>query len=110
MTGDSREGQDRGGVVTLVRGSTDRLKLNWEHDTATGLDGTRYFITSEQARSEDRLYFACIRRPGVVYRLGDDFGEHAHAENHYANGDLTKRNQKKVCEWDAWDRAGRPAS
>lgn len=97
--------------MTLVRGSTDRLKLDWEHDDAVGPDGTSYHITSEKLGAfSERAYIAVIHRPGKSYQgfgRGSEFGEDTPG-NPYQDEPLTRAGQRKVCEWDAWDRAGRP--
>lgn len=94
--------------LTLVRGSTDRLRLDWDDGRATGPDGTTYFIQTARPLHEPQHSWAAIRRPGVRYDFFDDTGAQAPADCPYE--EMTVREQKKVCEFDAWDRAGRPTA
>lgn len=38
--------------------------LHWKEDHATGPDGTRYLVQSEQVRGEPREYWAEFKAPG----------------------------------------------
>lgn len=89
----------------LVRGSTDRLKLDWEGRRATGPDGTKYFIVTEGGwHTGPVVHVASIRRPGRHYSFYSDFGEPIGKDCPYIDDPLTMRGQKKVCEWDAWQQ------
>lgn len=89
--------------MTLVRGSTDRLKLEWSSQhQAVGDDGVHYMIQTEQVRGEPVMHYAEVYRTGggSVYTPGEcPYGHEA-----------SVREQKKVCEWVAWVRAGRPSA
>jgi hypothetical protein len=91
--------------VALVRGSTDRLRLDWQDGWATGPDGTQYMIQTENPLHEPVRHSPHIKPVGaasyhalLTQNRGCPYG--------YSE---TKTDAKRCCEWDAWDRAGRPA-
>lgn len=93
--------------MTLVRGSTDRLRLDWSslHE-AHGPDGTRYMVQTEHVRGEGVAHYAIILPPGVSPVA---YSTPPPPDCPYGY-ESTVRDQKRVCEFDAWHRAGRPTS
>lgn len=95
-------------MTALVCGSKDRLRLDWVDGYATGPDWTRYFVQTSRPLYEPAYSYAIVRVPGKVYPLGQE-GEYVARDCPYGDPP-TVREAKKVCEFDAWDRAGRPSS
>lgn len=90
-------------MIVLVRGSTDRVKLDWNKGRATGPDGTEYAIQTERPLHEGTIHFPLVKHPGdrSMRTLTGAGGPYGYEE--------TVRDAKKVCEYDAWVRAGRPS-
>jgi hypothetical protein len=86
--------------MTLVRGSTDRLRLDWrtDHGRMVGVapDGRIYTLQSEHVRGESRVYY---------YELPSALAE----ECPYGYMD-TQADARRTAEWHAWVVAGRPES
>lgn len=86
--------------MALVRGSVDRLKLEWTGSgagaSAVGPDGREYLIQSEQVRGEPRAYWFM---PNGHETDGCPYGY---------TGTVT--DARRTAEWVAWVRAGKPTS
>lgn len=87
-----------------VRGSKDRLRLEWggpNGDTATGPDGRFYMLQSELVRGEGRAWwFFTGKLPFEERELVAQSCPYGYV--------ATKAEARRTAEWLAWHRAGRP--
>jgi hypothetical protein len=92
-------------VARLVRGSTDRLALDWSGTHGLAPSGQTYSLSSEQVRGEPRFYWYETRSA-----FGHGVTERSRMldECPYDGGTLAQA--RRMAEWFAWVDAGRPAA